>query len=436
MKPDITNVAFLGVCERSTRIREGQPLLWKYDILGLKQAVLSHVYPLNIKGFQLAFAIYGSAFSTAIHIRVLAPTTEELFHIDLNPQFPVKMDSIDSIAVLIPRTEIGAFVPRDYSVWSFFITELNGFDALVKEPGDYKVVVSTDEGEKTIGFLVFGYVPAPPLTEERIAAIRSNPHASKWIHFTLRCNECGTELRSYTGLERNVKDEHDGWIWHRELASRFICECEKTKIDLTYIRESLHALLGQVVSSNEEEMSFTRLYEKHTLELICNQFAAALVPDPKEETVQQFIENNPILLQQFAPQKVYHKPPLLTKYTADFAVLNNKGELILIEIEKPNKRLLKKDGGISAEFQHAIDQVRDWLHLVEEHRAAALECIGLKPEEVVSIRGVVIMGRDGSCSPSHLRKLKWTDFGQRITFYTYNDLISGLVTLVRTIKDL
>lgn len=436
MKQDIPNVAFLGVCERATRIREGQPVLWKYDILGLKQAVLSHVYPLNIKGFQLAFAMYGSDFSTTIHIRVLAPTTEELFHIDLSPQFPARLNLTDSVAIPIPRTEIGAFVPHDYSVWSFFITGLNDFNALVKEPGDYKVVVTTDEGEKTIGFLVFGYVPAPPLTEERITAIRSNPHASKWIRFTLRCNDCGTELRSYTGLERSAKDELDGWIWYRELTSKFTCNCEKTKIDLTYIRESLHAFLGQVVSANEQELSFTRLYEKHTLELICNQFAAVLVPDPREETVQQFIQANPILLQQFAPQRLYHKPPLLTKYTADFAVLNNKGELILIEIEKPNKRLLKKDGGISAEFQHAIDQVRDWLHLVEEHRAAALECMGLKPEEVVSIRGVVIMGRDGSCAPNHLRKLKWTDFGHGITFYTYDDLISGLVTLVRTITDL
>jgi hypothetical protein len=436
MKPDIPNVAFLGVCERATRIREGQPLLWKYDILGLKQAVLSHIYPLNIKGFQLAFAVYGSAFSNAIHIRVLTPTAEELFHIDLSPLPPPQIDSIASIATPVPSAETGVIVPLDYPVWSFFITELSGFNALVKEPGDYKVVVSTDEGEKTIGFLIFGYVPAPSLTEERITAIRSNPHASKWIHFTLRCNECGTELRSYTGLERNAKDQLDGWIWYRELANKFICNCEKTEIDLTYLRESLHAFLGQVVSSNEQELSFTRLYEKHTLELICTQFAAVLVPDPREETVQQFIQDNPILLQQFAPQKVYHKPPLLTKYTADFAVLNNKGELILIEIEKPNKRLLKKDGGISAEFQHAIDQVRDWLHLVEEHRAAALECIGLKPEEVVSIRGVVIMGRDGSCTPNHLRKLKWTDFGQRITFYTYDDLISGLVTLVRTITDL
>jgi hypothetical protein len=200
------------------------------------------------------------------------------------------------------------------------------------------------------------------------------------------------------------------------------------------LRESAHALLGYVVPG-EEEISFARLYERGALEAIGNQFGSLLDRDPEERQVQQFIEGNPILLQQFSPERIYRQVPILTKHKTDFAILSNKGELVLIEIEKPGKRLLKKDGGITAGLQHAFDQVRDWLHKIEEHRAATLACINLKPEEVVSVRGVVIAGRDRDYKVDHLRKLKWTDFGP-VTFYTYDDLLRALVTLIRTVGEL
>lgn len=425
------SVAFLGVCERATQIKEGQPILWKHSVLGLKQVVLSHVFPVNLKGFQLAFAIYDSASIENTQVRILSSAKEEILRINIEPRIQ-RQANLDGSA---HQPTIGAIVPQDYPVWSFFVFEVGETNALILHPDDYTVVIGQGAEEVTIGFLVFTHIPALPLTSEHIAAIRSSPHAAKWVRFTLGCNSCNSKLDSYAGLERNVKDEQEGWIWYQQLPDTFACSRSRTKIDLHWIRENLHGLLGQVLG-NAGEVSFARLYEKSTLESICNAFASALSPDPREEDVQKFIENNPILLQQFSPQKIFHKPPLLAKYAADFGILNSKGELILIELEKPNGRLLKKDGGMSAELQHAIDQVRDWLHLVEEYRAATLECIGLKPDEVVSIRGVVIMGRDGSDTPHHLRKLKWTDLGQRITFYTYDDLLGSLVTLIQRLNEL
>lgn len=428
MNQHVPNIAFLGVCERATQVRKGQPILWKHSVLGLKQVVLSHIFPMNLRGFQFAFAVYDPLSFEDARIRVLAPNNEELLHID------IQMHDDSQSSGYVPSAETGMFVQSAYPVWSFFVSDLSDIDAVVKRPDQYKITMCRGTEEVPIGCLVFVYVPAPPLTSERIAAIRSNPYAAKRVRFSMRCNQCSDELRAYTGLERSAEEERDGWIWSKQLPDSFTCKCGKNTMDLTMLRDSLHALLGHV-TRGEEEVSFTRLYERGALEAICNQFASLLDLNPEEKQVQQFMEDNPILLQQFAPERIYHKVPILTKHETDFAILSNKREMILIEIEKPGKQLLKKDGGITAVLQHAFDQVRDWLHRFEEHRAATLACIGLKPEEVASIRGVVIAGRDSGYTADHLRKLKWADFG-RIAFYTYDDLLRGLVALVQTVGDL
>lgn len=36
---------------------------------------------------------------------------------------------------------------------------------------------------------------------------------------------------------------------------------------------------------------------------------------------------------------------------------------------------MKKDGGVAAPLSHAFDQVRDWLHTVDEHRLAVLDSL-------------------------------------------------------------
>ena len=171
------------------------------------------------------------------------------------------------------------------------------------------------------------------------------------------------------------------------------------------------------------------------LQAVCGQFEALLDQNPAEEQVQQFMESNPLVLHQFSPDRVFFKSPILTTYKTDIAVLTSKRELLLIELERPSTRLLKKDGGIAATMQHALDQVRDWLHMIDEHRAAVLKCLNLQPEEVSTIRGVVILGRDRDYRGDHLRKLKWTDFG-RIAFFTYDDLLRSLVNLTRMVTEL
>ena len=201
------------------------------------------------------------------------------------------------------------------------------------------------------------------------------------------------------------------------------------------LRDNFHVVLGERVFSNEQEISLGRLYEVNTLEAIIDRFQGLLERDPEEQEVQTFLEETPLLFHRFSPARILKRPPLLNQFQADFAVVSRSGELVLVEIEKPGKRLLKKSGGRTAELIHAFDQVMDWLHLIDDHRITCLQMMGLKNDDITAIRGVVIIGRDKPYKREHLRKLKSSDSGS-ITLLTYDDLLAGLEALIKEMRGL
>jgi hypothetical protein len=199
-------------------------------------------------------------------------------------------------------------------------------------------------------------------------------------------------------------------------------------------RENLHGLLG-AEKPTDGEVNFVRLYEEDTLRDIANGFEGLLESDPAEEAVQTFIKDNPILLHQFTPDKVFFKTPILSKYKTDITILTKSKNLLLIEIEKPTITLMKSDGHIAAPLEHAIGQVNDWPYESDQHRQAVLSCFGLENSDVSAIKGVVIARRDKPYPADHLLKLKWRDFG-RVTFLTFDDLLSGVTALARALHYL
>jgi hypothetical protein len=201
------------------------------------------------------------------------------------------------------------------------------------------------------------------------------------------------------------------------------------------MRRNLHAFLGQSSGGDLGDVNFVPLYERGSLDTTRTEFARLLESDPKEEVLQTFIENNPILLHQFPSQRLFSKPKILTSFVADFALLTSKKELLLFELEKSTTKLIKRSGGMSAEVSHAFDQVRDWLHVVDEHRLAVLDSLGILKEEVSAVRGVVIAGRDVGYDALELRKLKGADLG-RVLLFTYDDLLFSLDALIRRIGAL
>jgi hypothetical protein len=96
--------------------------------------------------------------------------------------------------------------------------------------------------------------------------------------------------------------------------------------------------------------------------------------------------------------------------------------------------LLNKDGGIVATMQRSLEKVREWLHIIEEHWAAVLDCIGLHSDDISTTRGVVILGRDKEHTGYNLRKLKWTFWN--INFFTYDDILGMLINLTCMLNEL
>lgn len=424
-RPD---VLFLGLAERAAYVRDGNTNLFKWNVLGLKHIVLSPIYPLRLSGFSAGFAFVPQAVSEDHKFWIVDQTGKEAGFITLSartasPNDPDAAINRDGPLILVPGEG-----------WSVAFLPIGMPAIVISAPGLYQVLCDVDGSRVVVGQLHFVAVDSPELTHERITAIRSDPTASKAVRIELGCNECPAKARAYVALDRSTKSEAEGWTWYRDLPDEFLCECGKTKMPLRYIRQNLHGLIG-TARRGTQEIDFLPLYERSSLESVRSTFAALLDSKPAEEILQQFLATNPILFHQFAALRLFSKPPILTFFVADFAVLTPSKELILVELEKTTTRLLKKDGGLASPVSHAFDQLRDWLHVVDEHRLAVLDTLKIEREEVGSIRGVVIAGRDAGYDAHHLRKLKGEDRG-RVTLLTYDDLLFALAALIGRMEGL
>ena len=429
----VPDIAFLGICEQSIQLSDNSTQQLHHSFIGLKQLVSSHLFPISLKYFQFVFALYDPTSFDAANVAVIGPDGVKLinFSLETAPE-SIKPDEIPEGKTWIPMQVPPSRAPG----WGIIVAPVQGLNPSVKQPGEYKLMLSRRDDEILIGSIHFVFVPAPPLTEDRIAAIKSCPGAAKEITAVVTCPECGDNLRMYAGLQRNKELERDGIFWYTDLPNMFNCKCGKSEVDLSIMRENLHGLLG-TTKRYKGEISLTRLYEKNALEVTYNQFDSLLKEEPVEEKIQTFIKKNPIILQQFSPERVWYKAPVLTKFDTDIVILNQKKELLFIELEKPQTRILTKKGEKAAPLTHAIHQCLDWLHMTEVHRSAVFECIddNLQSNDVTAVRGIVVAGRDGTYDSKHVRKLKWADYG-KITFFTYDDLLGDLASLIRTISSI
>jgi hypothetical protein len=318
--------------------------------------------------------------------------------------------------------------------WTFMVMKSDQLNLIIQRPGTCNILLRDEGRETLVGQLTFVLMDPEPLTESRKAAIRSNPLAGKAVRGVLECKNCKESIRAYVGLERVDQLEAEGFVWYENLKDSFVCSCGNLKVDLTIWRRNLHGFLG--LPYNLENEQILPLYEKGALKNIHTNFAALLEEKAPEETFQKFIENNPVLLHQFSPKRLFFKAPILSLRKTDFAIVNHQHELILLELEKPETRLLKTDGNIHSELQHAIGQPREWLHYADEHRGAVLECIGVDRKEVGAVHAVVVAGRDAGYDPEHLRRLKGNAGYARVKVMTYDDLLANLGTLIRSLEAL
>ena len=417
-------LVFIGICERAAYVREGNTNLFKWNILGLKQVVLSNIFPLPFQGIPLGFAISAAGITGRHHLQIVDASGKEIGTIDLD--FSAKAFSADTNDPVGSNETLMVMLLANG--WQAVFLPINAPGFLVERPDVHHIRLQTDLGPQIIGEIHFHAVDPPPLTADRVAAIRSDPNAAKAVRMEFGCKFCPSKCRVYAALERSDSSEADGWSWFETIPEIFTCDCSKTKLDMSLIRRNLHALLGQP-SGQGDQVSFVPLYEKSSLESIRTGLARLLKTATKEEQLQQFIQKNPVILHQFPAARLFPKPPILTFFVADFAIVTPQRELLLVELEKPTTTLLEKNDGVAAPLNHAFDQVRDWLHTIDEHRLAVLDSLKISREQVSSVRAVVIAGRDSGYDAQHLRKLKGEDRG-RVCFLTYDDLCYYLDVLI------
>lgn len=419
-------IAFLGVAESLLRLPNVHPLLAAYNLRQLRVDVVAPFYPLPVSGLILVFSLYGPSGLDRWALRFEDEESGSQFIISAEIQaFKASEDPPQ------PGSADVAPIPT-HNPWVFFGVPFPKDFAVVAKPTLLRVTCIQEDGvELPTGGVRFLVYQPEPLSPERVAAIRTDPLATKSAQFTLACKVCDSKLTTYVALDRSSMSEGAA-IWYEDLPKEFRCSCGQTVIDLSYLRRGFHAILGERFESEGGEITTTRLYELSSLEVLLEAFRRLLSESRGESRLQAFINSNPVLLHMLSPRKLIPKAPILSKFQTDFAVLTASGELVLVELESDTKRLLKRDGHQSADLTHAIGQVQDWLHEFRTHRLACLSDLRLKDEEVTKVRGLVIIGREADEERENLRRLKAGMSGD-VGLLTYDDLSASLVQLIREV---
>jgi len=427
--PSIPRLAFLGVCDRVNKVRNVLTGLQSYNLLNLRNEIVSNFFPLPLSGLHMVFALFDPTASNVPAIVCDSNSRGHLFRLDLKTVSLVPEEIPPD-----PRSFQEFHVPT-YSPWLVVPLPFPEINSVALSPDLFHFYAVDEKNKFPIGGLALYYQQPAPLNQERIAAIRSDPYASKAARMHFSCNSCRDTLKVYTGIERSKDAEKEGYMWYADLGDQFKCKCGANQIDLAMLRSGFHAVLGKRFATEGHEISVSRLYQKASLQGIYDSFERLLKSDPEESEFQSFFEQNPILFHIFTPARIIKKAQILNKFETDFAVLSETGQLFLVEIEKSGKPLLTKKGRRTAKFNEPFDQVHDWLDLITSHRITCLEMMDIKPNVVSRIRGVVIIGREEGLSKSQISKLKSTDFGE-VVFFTYDDILDSLASLIREIESI
>lgn len=168
------------------------------------------------------------------------------------------------------------------------------------------------------------------------------------------------------------------------------------------------------------------------LEDISLEFEHLLDDASKEEELQVFLKDNPLVLHPTA--KLIPKKKLGEDFVTDFILVSpsNQGPTYtLVEIEKPSHRILVKDNSLSSQTNHAIKQTRDWDVWLEKNKTY----LQTKLHDFESPKYLVIIGRGNELddtAKSYLRSYNrdW----KNIELLTYDDLLVRFIAIINSLK--
>ena len=155
-------------------------------------------------------------------------------------------------------------------------------------------------------------------------------------------------------------------------------------------------------ASNELE-DFSVIWDRVTVE-DCDALRALLETNPNEQSVHQFLENNPKFLVQVLSgghgRFQHSKPRFGSDFIPDFLVAEESSigiEWHLVEIESPRCKVERADGLLTQELNHAIGQIKDWREWLTNNLGYARQPKGQHGRGLIGIdpnaSGLIIIGR-------------------------------------------
>jgi hypothetical protein len=149
--------------------------------------------------------------------------------------------------------------------------------------------------------------------------------------------------------------------------------------------------------------------------------------DGPEEPIQQFLTKHPFIVSP-RHEKVWPKLRLGVTATkqpiiTDFVFREPTDRYELVELERANLPLFRKDGVQTAELTHAIDQTIEWERYIGDNVGTVRQELGLTNIEP-RVPRLVVMGRSRDLNPQTRRKVSLLSVGG-LRVMTYDDLIAA-----------
>ena len=190
----------------------------------------------------------------------------------------------------------------------------------------------------------------------------------------------------------------------------------------------------------------TRLTERHVSaagsDNVGDRWAALLDRQPSESDVQDFLERHPALLPGLwdlhngpLHDVVVTKLPLGPDFQTDFAFITRHSmalQFTFVELEAPSKRTFNKDGSFSQEFNHARQQVADWVLWTERNMDVLMDMFAPMfetydvAEDRRDVRAYLVYGRREEVEADRQRRERWQSIqlssDRRIAVMTYDRL--------------
>ena len=194
-------------------------------------------------------------------------------------------------------------------------------------------------------------------------------------------------------------------------------------------------LIGLALNPKLKPLSSKKIEREnilHKLENLIKRFETLLETSPKEEEIQNFLKENPILIQPCT--QIIPKQKLGEDFITDFVLVNvlNQGIIYtLVEIEKPSMRVLTKRGEFSAEFKHAEKQILDWKIWIQDNQ----NYLRKKLKGFTNPRYLIIGGKSRNLSEDEKRRIRvWNENQKDIEFLTYDDILERAKELLKSLK--